>query len=114
MRTAGISAAVRKEDCLMIQGKEPERIRREFRYLRKLQIIVTAGTLFFLLFMALVYRRPDIFGGYSKTDLLAAQVLSLLAYAGFSAFNWRCPACKSYLGPDISKRLCKNCGARLS
>ena len=31
----------------------------------------------------------------------------------FSFLNWRCPACKGYLGKAISPRFCVKCGAVL-
>jgi rRNA maturation endonuclease Nob1 len=37
----------------------------------------------------------------------------IIAFIGFSAFNWRCPSCKRYLGADINRHMCKKCGTRL-
>jgi rRNA maturation endonuclease Nob1 len=27
--------------------------------------------------------------------------------------NWRCPSCKKYLGKNINRHTCKQCGNRL-
>jgi hypothetical protein len=41
------------------------------------------------------------------------QIVLISAFIVFSAFNWRCPSCKKYLGNDISRRICKHCRIRL-
>jgi hypothetical protein len=37
----------------------------------------------------------------------------IAAFICFSAFNWRCPLCKKYLGSNINRHICKHCGTRL-
>jgi hypothetical protein len=41
------------------------------------------------------------------------QIVLISAFIVFSAFNWRCPSCKKYLGNDISRRICKHCRTKL-
>jgi rubrerythrin len=37
----------------------------------------------------------------------------LLAAAGFYWLNWRCPACKKYLGKELNPSHCPNCRVEL-
>ncbi|HXX56565.1 MAG TPA: hypothetical protein VEI96_01025 [Thermodesulfovibrionales bacterium] len=84
-----------------------------FRMLRTRQLIALSVTLVLLVLLALLYRRPDLFGEFSKGAIDTAQIVLIMAFIAFSVFNWRCPACKKYLGSDISRRTCRRCGARL-
>jgi hypothetical protein len=37
---------------------------------------------------------------HSKDTLVAAQLVVMSAFIGFTAMNWRCPSCNKYLGMD--------------
>ncbi|HBH61080.1 MAG TPA: hypothetical protein DDX85_04925 [Nitrospiraceae bacterium] len=91
---------------------DDEEIRREFWVRQGRQLLAIALALFLVLLMAVVYKRHDLFGEYSKKTLMAAQLLVITAFIGFTAFNWRCPSCKKYLGKDIYKRACRHCKTR--
>jgi DMSO reductase anchor subunit len=97
----------------MNQKRDDRQIMRDFAVLRVRQLFAIAVTLFLLLFLALLHKRPDLFGEFSKNSLVAGQIVLIAAFIGFSAFNWRCPSCKRYLGTDINRRMCTRCGARL-
>jgi len=97
----------------MTQKKDNKQIMRDFRLRQSRQFLAIAAMLLLLLLLALLYKRPDIFGEFSKNTIFAAQIVLIAAFIGFSAFNWRCPSCKKYLGKDISRRICKQCGTRL-
>jgi len=86
---------------------------RDFRLRQSLQILAVATALFLILFLAVVYKRPDRFGEFSKDAIFATQLALIVAFIGFTAFNWRCPSCKKYLGNNINRRVCKKCGTRL-
>lgn len=96
-----------------MQKRDDEQIMREFGVRQNRQFLAIAVTLVLLLFLTLIYRRTDLFGELSKQTILAAQVVVIAAFIGFSAFNWRCPSCKKHLGTDISRRICRKCGTRL-
>ena len=96
-----------------MQRRDDDRRMREFGVRQSRQFLAIAITLVLLLFITLLYKRHDLFGELSKQTILAAQVTVIVAFVGFSAFNWRCPSCKKYLGTDISRRICRKCGTRL-
>ena len=88
-------------------------ITREFWLRQGRKFLAIAVALFFVILPAVIYNRHDLFGEFSKDTLFASQLLVIAAFIGFTAFNWRCPSCKKYLGMDINKRSCRYCGARL-
>jgi len=96
-----------------MQKKDDKLIKREFWRRQGRQFLATAVALFLVLSAAVVYKRSDLFGEYSKNTLFAVQLAVIIVFIGFTAFNWRCPACKKYLGSDIYKRTCRHCKTRL-
>jgi len=92
---------------------DDEQIRLDFARRRRHQLFAIAATFIFLLLLALLDRRYDIFGEFARNDILAAQIILLGAFIWFSIYNWRCPSCKNNLGPDINRRVCRQCKARL-
>jgi len=96
-----------------MQKNNDEQIKREFWQRQGRQLLALAVAMFLVLFLAVVYKRGDLFGEYSKGTLMAAQLLVIAVFIGFTAFNWRCPACKKYLGHDIYKRACRHCKTRM-
>jgi hypothetical protein len=96
-----------------MQRRDEDPIMQEFRVRQSRQFFAIAVTLVLLLFLTLLYKRTDLFGTLSKENILAAQVAVIVAFVGFSAFNWRCPSCRKYLGADIGRRICRRCGTRL-
>lgn len=96
-----------------MQKNDDKQIAREFRLRQGRQILATAVVLFLVIFLAVVYKRHDLFGEYSGNTLVAAQLVVITAFVCFTAFNWRCPSCKKYLGKDINKIACKYCKTRL-
>lgn len=96
-----------------MQKKDNKQIMLDFRLRLRLQILAIVVILLLLLFLALLYKCPAFFGEFSKNTISAAQIVLIAAFIGFSAFNWRCPSCKKYLGTNISRRVCKQCGTRL-
>ncbi len=88
-------------------------IKREFWLRQGRQFLAIAVALFFVILMAVLYKRNDLVGEFSKNALVAGQLSVIIAFIGFTAFNWRCPSCKKYLGSDINKRACRHCNSRL-
>lgn len=96
-----------------MQKRDLEQIMRDFRLRQSRQLLAIAAALFLILLLALLNKRPDIFGELSKDTIVGAQLLVIAAFIGFSASNWRCPSCKKYLGGNINRYGCKHCGTRL-
>lgn len=86
---------------------------RDFRLRQSRQMLAVAIALFLVLLLAVLYKRPDHFGEFSKDTLFAMQLVLISAFIGFTAINWRCPSCKKHLGSNINRRVCKKCGTRL-
>ena len=102
-----------KRKIAMMQKRDNNKIMRDFRLRQSRQFLAIAVTLVLVLFLTLLYKRSNLFGEFSKDTIFAAQIVLIAVFIGFSAFNWRCPSCKKYLGPDINRRICKQCGTRL-
>jgi len=96
-----------------MQKWDDKKIIQEFRLRQNRQFFAISVTLLLLIFLTLIYKRPDIFGEFSKEIISTTQIVLIAAFIGFSAFNWRCPSCKKYLGSNIRRQRCKQCGTRL-
>jgi hypothetical protein len=64
-------------------------------------------------FLAVISKYPGLFFELSKHWVIRLQVLIILLFVNFTAWNWRCPACKRYLGHDIGRKVCPKCGVPL-
>jgi Mn2+/Fe2+ NRAMP family transporter len=93
--------------------KDTQKIMQEFLVRRTRQLIAIGAAAILVLLVAMLYKRSDLFGEFSKNTLAFAQILIILAFINFTAFNWRCPSCKKYMGNDMNPRGCKKCGVRL-
>ena len=89
------------------------RITQTYAARRQRQVIAIATAIALMLAAALLYRRPDLFGAFSKSTLVKVQLLIIVLFINFTSFNWRCPSCGRYLGGDIGKNGCRKCGVRL-
>ncbi len=96
-----------------MQDRNTEQMRRKFRQRQSRQLLAIVLALLIIVFLALVHRRPDLFGEIPRKTVAGLQLIVVVAFVGFTARNWRCPACKKYLGPDINRALCRKCGTRL-
>ena len=77
------------------------------------QLLAIGVALFFVLFLAVLYKLPTILGEFSNNTIFGAQVIVIAVFIVFSNFNWRCPSCNKYLGNDMNRRVCRKCGSRL-
>lgn len=96
-----------------MQKKDDKQTMRNFEVRQSRQILAIAITLFLVLLLAVIYKRPDRFGEFSKDTIFGLQAVIISAFIGFTALNWRCPSCKKYLGKDIHRSICRKCGTRL-
>jgi len=96
-----------------MQRYDDKQITRDFWMRQGRQLVAIAVALFLVLLMAVAHKRHDLFGEYSRNTLFTAQLVVIITFIVFTAFNWRCPSCKKYLGRDINKCVCRHCKARL-
>jgi len=93
--------------------KEKSEIKREFRQRQTRQIIALTAALFLVLLAAVLYKRPDLAGTISRSTLFGLQAISIAAFLGYTAYNWRCPSCDKHLGGNVHRQRCGKCGALL-
>jgi hypothetical protein len=110
---AGLISGPQKKEHPVTQNKDPQQIMQEFRVRQSRQFVAIAIALFLVLLCAVIYRRPDLFGEFSKGTLFGVQVVIIGSYIGYTSYNWSCPSCGKHLGADINRKICKKCGARL-
>jgi hypothetical protein len=96
-----------------MQQWDDEKIIHEFRLRQGRQYLAISVTLLLLILLTVIYKRPDLFGEFSREIISITQIVLIAAFVGFSAFNWRCPSCKRYLGNNIGRQRCRRCGTRL-
>lgn len=82
------------------------------RRMRQFIAVVPFVVALFPLFM-LDDAGPDGLFGIPTAVIGPVCIAVVIVMFIFSFMNWRCPACKSYLGKAISPRFCQKCGARL-
>jgi hypothetical protein len=93
--------------------RNDDEIKQAFAQIRMRQVVAIVAAIVGVLLAALVWRRPDLFGQFSKKDLMLFQLVMILLFVNFSGWNWKCPSCKRYLGNDIGTDVCRKCGTRL-
>lgn len=92
--------------------KDNRQIIHDFILRRKRQVIAIWVALSLVLFFAVIYKFPAIFGEFSRNAIFGAQVMVIAAFIGFSSVNWKCPSCNKHIGNDISISKCGKCGVR--
>jgi hypothetical protein len=93
--------------------RDDKEIMLEYRSRQSRQAIAIAIALFLVILGAVLYKRPDLVGPVSRSALFGLQAITIAGFLGFTAANWRCPACGKNLGSDIYRARCKKCGVRL-
>ncbi len=85
-------------------------VTHEFRRRRRRQLMATP---FFVAAMLAVFLSLDPELAVLPPEAGGAGFLVIIGLVVFSRANWRCPACRSYLGRSLRQRFCSSCGARL-
>ncbi len=75
---------------------------------KKIQLFVAVPVGIALVGMVLL-RNTTI----STDTLTAIAVCIVIAGLIFSAWNWRCPVCHTYLGKNMNPDFCHKCGTKL-
>jgi len=97
----------------MEQKRNEKESMPEFKALQNRQIIAIAVALFLVLLAAVLYKRPDLLGEFSKSALYGAQITIIGSFIVYTALNWRCPSCNKYLGRNLHQLRCRKCRTRL-
>ncbi len=98
---------------MKMRKRDDKEIKREFKARQNRQIVAIATAMFLVLLNAVLYKRPDLLGAFSGRTLFGLQAITIAAFLGYTAYNWRCPSCDKHLGGNIHRRLCGKCGSRL-
>jgi SNF family Na+-dependent transporter len=93
-------------------GKSTE-YKGRYEVIRSRQRIAILIALCCVAFLAVISKSPGLFFEVSKHWVIRLQVFTILLFVNFTAWNWRCPACRKYLGHDIARKNCTRCGAQL-
>ncbi len=97
----------------MKKDKDEHQIIREFHARQSRQIVAMTVAMFIVLLCAVLHKRPDLVGAFSKTALFAVLAAAIILFIGFTVYNWRCPSCGKSLGNDVLRNACRKCGVRL-
>lgn len=89
-------------------------IRKSFSVKRRRQLMLSAP-MFLLMFGVLFLERKGQAAilGIDPGNMVPLMFLTIAGAVAFSLWNWRCPACKRYLGKQISPKFCSRCGVEL-
>jgi len=88
--------------------------RQEFKAKRKRQIILAIPVIAcMLLLFALSETKAPTVAGLEASVVLPPVLVMVVAAVAYSFYNWRCPACRKYLGKAISPSFCARCGVGL-
>lgn len=87
-------------------------IMREYQKRKKKQLFITATCIpivLLYLFKSSIQRLSFI----NNTVFSIVLFFFLACVIAFTALNWRCPGCNSFLGANPTIRRCSRCGTRL-
>ena len=96
-----------------MNGQKNSDFRSRYAAIRSRQRIAILLGLFCVAFLAVISKYPGLFFDVSRHIIVRLQVIVILLFVNFTAWNWRCPACRKYLGHDIARTNCNKCGVRL-
>lgn len=86
---------------------------QEFMRRKKRQVWAIVAAIFLLVALLWRHSHPGlVFGEISRDTVIIGEIIIITGFVIFSASNWRCPACRRYLGPDIGLKRCRKCGTR--
>jgi hypothetical protein len=88
------------------------RVKREFALRKRRQIMVAIGV---VPVIGLLLLSKGKWGPAVAITREAGPYLfgAILLAVGYSFWNWRCPACRKYLGKSLGPAFCAGCGAKL-
>ncbi len=93
--------------------KQKAEFKARFTQTRRYQIALSVPVGGAVLLLVLGVRYVADFGLQQLQTMALGAAGLVLAAAGFSWLNWRCPACEKYLGKGLSPSHCPKCGVAL-
>jgi len=93
---------------------EPDVVAAFKRRRRRQLALLVPVLLAFVCIVALAQIEGDTIFGLPTVLIFAICLVVIVVGVIFSFFNWRCPACNSYLGRSLSPKFCWNCGVPLT
>jgi hypothetical protein len=84
-----------------------------FAALRRRQLLATVPLVVIVLLVALAERGAGYAVGMPHAVWAPLAGLYVVGFIAFTLKNWRCPACRRYLGKGIGPTFCPRCGERL-
>lgn len=98
----------------MSQGSDTQSHREQYAARRRNQRMLGLVLLMLALGVTLV-RDPEAgtMLGVPVATMVPVLFVVVVAAVAFSFRNWRCPACRAYLGRKFNPRHCPGCGAEL-
>jgi hypothetical protein len=91
-----------------------KQIMKSFKKKKILNYIITL-VVFAVGFFAFWFANNRDYFSNENTRVYIAYLICAAAIGGLAAsiINWRCPACKKYMGRSMDPRICRKCGAKL-
>lgn len=91
-----------------------DEIKKQFKLRKKKQWLAIIPAVIFLAgYQLLAWQGPSRIAGWPRQILLYPFMLFVMVAIVFIYINWRCPACRKYLGLTFRGRICPKCGAEL-
>lgn len=84
--------------------------RKSFAERRRRQMMISVPVFLVILGVVLMQKRGEGFFGIEAGSLVTFLFLAIAGAIVFSLWNWRCPACRRYLGKQMSPKYCSGCG----
>jgi hypothetical protein len=98
----------------MTQQAGNQEIMREFRRRKERQFYAILATIFLMIAAIWKQSHPGLLlGRLTLSTVFWVELVLIGSFVLFSLFNWRCPACRKYLGRDINLSGCRKCGMKL-
>ncbi|MBP7737077.1 MAG: hypothetical protein KA369_13955 [Spirochaetes bacterium] len=94
--------------------QKQDAIKESFKKKKRNHIIITI-VIFATAFFAFWFSNNRAMVADESTRTAITYGIAVLALGGLAALllNWRCPACKKYLGRSSNPKVCRKCGAKL-
>lgn len=84
--------------------------RKTFAERRRRQMVVSVPVFLVIFGVILLQKRGQTLLGLEEGSLVAFLFLTIAAGIAFSLWNWRCPACRQYMGKQMNPKFCSGCG----